>query len=1097
MPTKARYIENLENYPALYSFVHGAEPSSELIRSLKAQYILKLNMHYAFSPFSLLSILSLYGKKNCIESLSLSSEAIKDEIKANDYYTYRLAAVNGHTETIKYLETHLTGSEKKEAVKTCFYDAIRVAGQNGHIDTIKHLESHLTDPEKKQAVQALHYGAIHCAALNGQIDIIKHLESYLNDSEKKWAIISDGCDLIPMAAGKGQLDAIKYLEHHLTPIEKKVAVKAKSYEAIQNAAQYGHIETIKHLETHLSRVEKKASVKASDYRAIRLAAENGHLKTIKHLETYLNRDEKKEAVKFKDHESIQKSARNGHIEVIKYLETHLTPDEKKAAVHAGGFLSIHRAAQNGHINVIKYLENRLTDTEKKAAVKALNYNAIRWASHNGHPETIKYLETHLTSAEKKEAIKVRHYDAIRRAATNGHILTIKHLESYLTDPEKKEAVKAEGYESIRSAACIGRIDLIKYLETHLTGAEKKGAVKALNYHSIGWSARKGYVDLIKHFESYLSDTEKKEALKANDYYPIRLAAQNGHIDVINYFLSQYSTALSYMERHDREYGETYVYSFVSDTLLSLKERASHFERDNPNGVFDSEDINEAEICFYMLRNLIRRREGNGNQEERLDDIRFLLSIPAVRSLAHECVNEGQANELVRLAIRIGNQGAAILLMQIPAVRSLASQNRFYQGEADGDLDLDVIAHDSESSMVALSISERSIVDKVRYHYQTKIDDVGGIHKVFESLKAALKTRYESHPAVISLPTGNKGEYEEIALPFEWDALQILRAQLSKDQYDDALKAYYQHVDHTVYRYLSKPNYWMAPNASYVYLYEENGHRTIYRYANFEEYIGIIVPFYLAVIDKSAKPVDGFTFDDRINAFIKQLALIGRAHNWDGSREINVAGKRLTEEYDDLEGDKPSCYSGVNRRLFQSVLGHPFFKPLNKTIVAQTLNEKVREYYGAVLSLDKAKEIQKAYEALVMYSFDDITKEEACARLKSVNIPSDKKNEMISELLTQLAVSYGETVESLTQSYMTLLLVRFQNTESLGGDFISFACECGLHKLLEKIINAPTQSPSDLLRSHGVFSTSRVPLVETSDNEAIVQAQNRCRNSDSV
>ena len=92
---------------------------------------------------------------------------------------------------------------------------------------------------------------------------------------------------------------------------------------------------------------------------------------------------------------------------------------------------------------------------------------------------------------------------------------------------------------------------------------------------------------------------------------------------------------------------------------------------------------------------------------------------------------------------------------------------------------------------------------------------------------------------------------------------------------------------------------MSPSASYVEVNTENNER----WSTFEEYKPLIALLYLAASDKEIEATEGFTPEGRLDAFIKELALLGRAHNWDSTRINPQTGEE--EEYDDLEGDKPS------------------------------------------------------------------------------------------------------------------------------------------------------------------------------------------------
>ena len=169
------------------------------------------------------------------------------------------------------------------------------------------------------------------------------------------------------------------------------------------------------------------------------------------------------------------------------------------------------------------------------------------------------------------------------------------------------------------------------------------------------------------------------------------------------------------------------------------------------------------------------------------------------------------------------------------------------------------------------------------------------------------------------------------------------------------------------RYLSKPNPWMAANAAYV-----SGGEGTQSWSTFEEYKPLITMLWLAAKDTSSDitvaPTDGYTVETRIDRFIDEIAHLGRAHNWDDERyKMDAQGNLLVdennnpvmEEYDDAQGDKPSCYSGVKRRLFKSVLGHPLLKMLTKDDIKQELRDEVRDYFKQHITSQNLQAIHTA------------------------------------------------------------------------------------------------------------------------------------------
>lgn len=346
-----------------------------------------------------------------------------------------------------------------------------------------------------------------------------------------------------------------------------------------------------------------------------------------------------------DYRLIQLAIMNGHTETVKYLMAYLTDEEKIVAFKSGDYYAFTRAAENNYLGTIKYLKNYLTDEEMKKAIQASNYCAIRFAAVHNNKETVTYLKDYLTAKEMKEAIQADKYFIIRMAAENNHLEMIKYLETYLTAAEIKEAVKAEDYYALRWAATNGHLTMIKYLETYLSVEERVAAVQEGDYDAIKWPALHNYQHIINHFL---------------------------HVDV----------AMAYAEAHDREYAIKYVYPYIEQKILMLKQAKSEFEKQN---LLDDYNLNdeEARHAFYMARNLIRRNDLTLN-----DDLIFLLSIPSVKALAAKSVNEGPVNELLSLAQSQDNQAAENILLAIPAVYEQAERDDYYRMEMRDSIYLD-------------------------------------------------------------------------------------------------------------------------------------------------------------------------------------------------------------------------------------------------------------------------------------------------------------------------------------------------------------------------------------------------------------------------
>ena len=99
-------------------------------------------------------------------------------------------------------------------------------------------------------------------------------------------------------------------------------------------------------------------------------------------------------------------------------------------------------------------------------------------------------------------------------------------------------------------------------------------------------------------------------------------------------------------------------------------------------------------------------------------------------------------------------------------------------------------------------------------------------------------------------------------------------------------------------------------------------------------------------------MDDYTPDTRVDEFIRSVALIGRAHNWDKPERQKTdkngvvvlslkTNLPVLEQFDDNELDKPSCYSGVKLRLFQALKGHPLLMKNSDAVIEAALRDRLR------------------------------------------------------------------------------------------------------------------------------------------------------------
>lgn len=692
-------------------------------------------------------------------------------------------------------------------------------------------------------------------------------------------------------------------------------------------------------------------------------------------------------------------------------------------------------AAMGQLALLKHLKDQEPKAFKRAVVDVL-YRVCSLAATNGQMTTFNWIiDSYFTlkyvhQNEMHEVLK----DAFRSAITVGDINFLEQFKKGLSltpmdrmiglflgqgtkpAPEKmKQLIKSDKFHNFRLACVLGKLDAMEWMRKQFN--DEFGAMLHATVNlSLTKIVEKGQLDVLKWLEKETAGYWfKAEFSKVLQQYCFPLAFQMGHMEVCVWLL-KYPAVLSFAERHSEDYGRLLL-PFVQDSIASLREAKRQFVREHPNGVFDLQDPQAAKKCFYLLRNLIRR--SSRAPSTLYDDFLFLLDIPAVKALVHRSETEGESNDLLRLAQRVGNQRVCAVLLTIPAVRLLAEHNHYYQDEYSGRLNLQSLADDNESSMKVLTTGEQKRLAKVLEHYEPQLQRAGGVKQVMGALRDTLSKRFMEKPAECKLDDGTT-----CSLPLLYS--DFTRLHLSPAEKARALRAYYQHKDHSALRYISKPNHWMHPKASYVYI---NDQRTE-RWSTFESYQPLIANFYLAASDKDSPAIGGHTIDGRLDHFIDEIAHIGRAHNWDSYRaKTDSAGKirkdakgnPLKEQYDDLEGDRPSCVSGVKRRLFQSVVGHPLITLLDSTLVQQHLIDAVRAHYKKVFTHEHQAALDVALECT---TDGDAIPEAEYTLLSSINL----SQEIVDTFLLDLELKYGETATDFAPEISKQLELPANNEE---------------------------------------------------------------------
>lgn len=619
-----------------------------------------------------------------------------------------------------------------------------------------------------------------------------------------------------------------------------------------------------------------------------------------------------------------------------------------------------------------------------------------------------------------DLLQIGHHDYFTpytTSAEHGHLPMLHYLEKHYFKSSRADLIAFKGFVAYQVAASNGHVALLQYFETQVPSSIVK-MISEQNFRAFKLAAFRSELAVIKHLTTIVPNLFN-HMIEADNFYSYRANIRQPHVR--QWLLSTNSLCFAYAEANwQKVYGEVDILSFIKDYLHTLHTNALNI---SSNAVFDVKEPEQARICFYILRNLIRR-----NDRAFDDEIRFLLAVPAIKALVHTPVTRDKPNELLTLALVTDNRQAALLLLSIPAVKSLYRE----------ELNLAKLSTHRESSMVALTLRETKRLNAAIAFYEPTIQQLG-VSNLMNELRVHLKERYTANPAFFINEQGKK-----VLLPM--DFTEFLSMQLSAKEHDSALQAYYKNTAHTAWRYILKPNPWMHPEAEHI----QQDSTTQAAWSTFATYQSLLVMFWLAAKDKAIQPTDGHTIASRTEQFINELSLIGRAHNW-----VALEGKN--EESDDLEGDRPSCDHGAKRRLLQSVPGHSLLMVLTEDTLLAELRQFAQTYFQSCISEDKKDQYKAAFDDYIANTNDLDPKHKEL--LLTLNIPQEQQQNFEQYLIKKYGAQYTEDILFVQLIQDTLALSPKDNDLLSTCHALSLDGHVGLYQMLASKPNIAGESHS--------------------------------------
>lgn len=257
---------------------------------------------------------------------------------------------------------------------------------------------------------------------------------------------------------------------------------------------------------------------------------------------------------------------------------------------------------------------------------------------------------------------------LQRASQFGHLNLLKYqielIKSFSGSQIMDDLIAADNFGVFSEAARHNQLEIMRYLVEKMPNKVQE-MIASGSYNAYEASMVNGHIDVVKYLTEKAADN-LNEMIASNNFFALRWAEGKNYFEIVQYLLS-HPQAFAFTEAHAGS--QNCVNSFVTQKLSDLREK--QIQSNDFIKSIDSSSF-EVQLLFYIARNLIRR-----NEASLIDELHFLLNIPAIKALAHSGLTLDEPNELLRLALSIDNRKAVTALLNIPLVKTNAEKNRYY------------------------------------------------------------------------------------------------------------------------------------------------------------------------------------------------------------------------------------------------------------------------------------------------------------------------------------------------------------------------------------------------------------------------------------
>lgn len=279
----------------------------------------------------------------------------------------------------------------------------------------------------------------------------------------------------------------------------------------------------------------------------------------------------------------------------------------------------------------------------------LQKEVLEWLQHKD-PQFLEYL------------LYKSYCGYFERACEYGQIDALEWIELNL--PALLATMLSKNINEAFAEACSNaRLPILHWIEKQVTKEALQELIEQRNYRVFTDACRWGNVELVRWLKPKIPSDALNKLIRPSNYAIYVMVAEKKLFEITKLLLWDLGCFLYADKCRELSFGEA-LNQFIDEELEKL--------RTGPNAVSLIIDPATIKLYFYMARNIVR-----GEQQKHEGKLQLLLSIPALKALAHEEVTAKIPNELMQVALLCGNFNAADELLKIEAVATATVDNAFY------------------------------------------------------------------------------------------------------------------------------------------------------------------------------------------------------------------------------------------------------------------------------------------------------------------------------------------------------------------------------------------------------------------------------------